>query len=120
MNRSNKFMHFLLPAIVAATLLLDILTAHAFGLVNISPISTAPQKSQLGYRRSSFREPLFAVKDRVWVPPSQNTEQHRGNVFSIRRPEDLLDFITEDDRVCVGESKLCLSSITCGIFDERY
>ena len=39
----------------------------------------------------------------VWVPPSQNKAQKRGAIFTIHNPEDLLDFIIEDDRLCVGE-----------------
>ena len=39
----------------------------------------------------------------VWVTPSQNKAQKRGTIFTIRNEEDLLDFIIEDDRLCVGE-----------------
>ena len=39
----------------------------------------------------------------IWVPPSQNKAQKRGTIFTIRNEEDLLDFIIEDDRLCVGE-----------------
>jgi len=39
-----------------------------------------------------------------WIPPSQQQQQKRGNnIFSITNPEDLLDFIIEDDRLCVGK-----------------
>ena len=38
----------------------------------------------------------------IWIPPSQQ-QQKRGNIFSITNPEDLLDFIIEDDRLCVGK-----------------
>lgn len=39
----------------------------------------------------------------AWVPPSQSIEQRRGNIFSIRRPEDLLEFVIEDETLSVGE-----------------
>ena len=39
---------------------------------------------------------------KIWIPPSQQ-QQKRGNIFSITNPEDLLDFIIEDDRLCVGK-----------------
>ena len=39
---------------------------------------------------------------KIWIPPSQQ-KQKRGNIFSITNPEDLLDFIIEDDRLCVGK-----------------
>ena len=42
-------------------------------------------------------------KDSAWVPPSQSIEQRRGNIFSIRKPEDLLDFVIEDEKLSVGE-----------------
>ena len=39
----------------------------------------------------------------VWVPPSQNVSQRRGEVFAIQQPQDLLDFVIEDERLSVGE-----------------
>ena len=43
-------------------------------------------------------------QQKVWIIPSQQQQQKRGNnIFSITNPEDLLDFISEDDRLCVGE-----------------
>ena len=41
----------------------------------------------------------------AWVPPSQNKEQKKGKVFSIQKPQDLLDFVVEDERLSVGEWK---------------
>ncbi len=38
---------------------------------------------------------------RVWMPPSQNP----GKIFSIQQPQDLLDFVIEDERLSVGESR---------------
>ena len=42
----------------------------------------------------------------VWVPPSQNVSQRRGKVFIIQKPQDLLDFVIEDERLSVGQSLL--------------
>ena len=42
-------------------------------------------------------------KDSAWVPPSQSMEQRRGNIFSIQKPEDLLEFVIEDEKLSVGE-----------------
>lgn len=39
----------------------------------------------------------------AWVPPSQSIEQRRGNIFSIEKPEDLLNFVIEDESLSVGE-----------------
>ena len=39
----------------------------------------------------------------VWVPPTQNAHQRRGNIFSVRDPGDLLHFISEEERLCVGK-----------------
>ena len=39
----------------------------------------------------------------AWVPPSQSIEQRRGNIFSIKKPEDLLNFVIEDESLSVGE-----------------
>jgi len=63
--------------------------------------------------------PLHRHGGDVWVPPSQNTEQRRGNVFSIRHPEDLLDFIIEDDRLSVVKVYAGWCK-TCKVFDVRY
>jgi len=44
---------------------------------------------------------------KIWIPPSQQQQQQQqkrgNNIFSITNPEDLLDFIIEDDRLCVGK-----------------
>ncbi len=39
----------------------------------------------------------------VWVPPSQNISQRKGKVFAIKKPQDLLDFVIEDERLSVGK-----------------
>ena len=41
-------------------------------------------------------------QQKIWIPPSQQ-QQKRGNIYSITNPEDLLDFIIEDDQLCVGK-----------------
>ena len=40
----------------------------------------------------------------AWVPPSQNASKKKGNVFVVEGAEDLLQFISEDERLSVGES----------------
>lgn len=55
----------------------------------------------------------------VWVPPSQNVEQRRGNVFSIHQPEDLLNFVIEDERLSVVKVYATWCK-TCKVFDMRY
>jgi hypothetical protein len=40
----------------------------------------------------------------VWAPPSKNVAQRKGKVFSIEKPQDLLDFVIEDERLSVGTS----------------
>ena len=57
-------------------------------LVQSGPVSPTPHKS---YGKG------------VWVPPSKNVAQRKGKVFSIRQPQDLLDFVIEDERLSVGE-----------------
>ncbi|KAL9178562.1 hypothetical protein ACHAXT_001900 [Thalassiosira profunda] len=60
-----------------------------------------------------------APTDGVWLPPSQNKSQRKGRVFTAEQPEDLLDFIIEDDRLCVVKvyASWC---VTCKKFDARY
>ena len=41
----------------------------------------------------------------AWAPPSQNASKKKGNVFVIEGGEDLLQFISEDERLSVGESQ---------------
>lgn len=55
----------------------------------------------------------------VWAPPSQNVEQRRGNIFSVRQPEDLLDFVVEDERLSVVKVYASWCK-TCKQFDMRY
>ena len=44
----------------------------------------------------------------VWVPPSQNIKQRRGRIFRIEKPQDLLDFVIEDERLSVGKQCICI------------
>ena len=44
-----------------------------------------------------------ALRKGIWMPPSKNDAQRRGNVFSIQQPQDLLDFVVEDERPSVGK-----------------
>lgn len=55
----------------------------------------------------------------VWMPPSKNAEQRRGLVFSIQQPQDLLDFVVEDERLSVVKVYASWCK-TCKVFDMRY
>jgi hypothetical protein len=76
-------------------------------------------------QRAGVESNEFESVSKAWVPPSMNSEQRHGNIFSIKDPEDLLDFVSEDDRLCVGKparlhtisyhlrrGKLCLMMLT--------
>jgi len=54
--------------------------------------------------RSSQKRDKPAKRMGVWMPPSKNADQKRGKIFSIQQPQDLLDFVIEDERLSVGES----------------
>ena len=96
--------------------------APALGLVNVAPVavdrpttsvtrggafrSKADQALSLGNIESAEPSSVnSAVRQRqgVWMPPSQNEEKRRGMVFSIQKPQDLLDFVIEDERLSVGK-----------------
>ena len=56
----------------------------------------------------------------VWMPPSQTTQQQqRKKIFSIQQPEDLLDFVVEDERLSVVKVYASWCK-TCKVFDLRY
>ena len=55
----------------------------------------------------------------LWKPPSQNVAQHRGKIFDIQSPEDLLHFTIEDDRLSVVKVYASWCA-TCKKFDVRY
>lgn len=59
------------------------------------------------------------LREGVWMPPSENTAKLRGKIFSIQNPEDLLDFMIEDERLSVVKvwASWCK---TCSKFDIRY
>lgn len=114
------FIALLCPSLPCAKI--TTLYVHALGLANVTPINTKPWLVRGGSRY----KPLFNAREAmvadakeasasqqqiarnsppikgVWVPPSQNVDQRRGNIFSIQQPEDLLDFVVEDERLSVG------------------
>lgn len=53
--------------------------------------------------RNSQKSDKPAKRMGVWMPPSKNLDQRRGKIFSIQQPQDLLDFVIEDERLSVGE-----------------
>mmetsp|Transcript_34629 Transcript_34629/g.74885 ORF Transcript_34629/g.74885 Transcript_34629/m.74885 type:complete len:514 (+) Transcript_34629:40-1581(+) len=60
------------------------------------------------------------LRDGAWVPPSQNVAQRRhGRIFSIQKPDDLLDFVIEDERLSVVKVYASWCK-TCQVFDVRY
>ncbi|KAL7526099.1 hypothetical protein ACHAXR_001318, partial [Thalassiosira sp. AJA248-18] len=75
-----------------------------------------PHKKTASPHTNSNNTPLLKG---VWTPPSQNKSQRRGNVFSIEQPEDLLDFIIEDERLSVVKVYATWCK-TCKVFDMRY
>ena len=65
-----------------------------------------------------FASPTSPKED-VWVPPSQQLIETKSKIFKIKNPEDLLHFISEDDRLCVVKvyASWCAA---CKKFDLRY
>lgn len=56
----------------------------------------------------------------VWRPPSQQQSSSSGpKIFSIQQPQDLLDFVIEDERLSVIKVHASWCK-TCQIFDLRY
>lgn len=51
-----------------------------------------------------------------WKPPSQKTI---GKIFKIQQPQDLLDFVIEDERLSVIKVYASWCK-TCKVFDVRY
>eukprot|EP01082_Thalassiosira_pseudonana_P010685 g9526.t1 g9526 contig37:162022-163377(+) len=77
-----------------------------------SPIETAEP--------STYAQPPKSFGKGVWVPPSQNVAQRKGNkVFAINHPQDLLDFVVEDERLSVVKVYASWCK-TCKVFDVRY
>ena len=69
-----------------------------------STTSQTPTQSVEIASQSSQKRDKPAQRMGVWMPPSKNVDQKRGKIFSIQRPQDLLDFVIEDERLSVGES----------------
>lgn len=63
------------------------------------PELDADNASQVGTKGSNN----VPSREGIWAPPSQNVAQRRGKVFSIQQPQDLLDFVIEDERLSVGK-----------------
>lgn len=100
--RSNAFG---MPATVLAAVLLQFFCYYSvFGFANNIHTSARSPQLTLLHRLTDGDQFVTYAKPSIWVPPSQNVKQRRGNMFSIRKPGDLLDFISEDERLCVGGS----------------
>lgn len=72
-------------------------------LTNTSQPQPPPQSVKIESKSSQKRDKP-AQRIGVWMPPSKNIDQRRGKIFSIQKPQDLLDFVIEDERLSVGES----------------
>ena len=74
------------------------------------PLFNAPELAEDAPNRSSDgpAETSTAAPHGVWVPPSQNIKQRRGRIFRIEKPQDLLDFVIEDERLSVGKQCICI------------
>mmetsp|Transcript_38073 Transcript_38073/g.69889 ORF Transcript_38073/g.69889 Transcript_38073/m.69889 type:complete len:561 (-) Transcript_38073:2759-4441(-) len=79
-----------------------------------SPKAASPQQDTA--QTASQKVPLL---EGVWVPPSQNVAQRRGKIFSIQQPQDLLDFVIQDERLSVVKVYASWCK-TCAVFDIRY
>ena len=66
-----------------------------------------------------FASPTSTNNNDVWVPPSQQLLKTKSTIFKIQQPEELLEFISEDDRLCVIKvyASWCAA---CKKFDLRY
>ena len=102
------------------TVILLLLFTYPLGVLGLVPISlcgrSVPSRHFFGTCTPLFSSPDAIVSDApsgtaipdnlhegVWMQPSQNKSQLRGNVFSIQQTADLLDFVAEDDRLSVGK-----------------
>lgn len=121
-------------------------TYYALGLVNVAPITSptvpwavrshrrytvlfnvpeattadAPLTTAApGAQRGANNNHNALLREGVWMPPSQNVAQRRGKIFAIQQPQDLLDFVIEDERLSVVKVYASWCK-TCQVFDRRY
>jgi thiol-disulfide isomerase/thioredoxin len=84
---------------------------------NTLDIDIKQQQSQPQSQIAAVTANNAAYKE-VWKPPSQKTT--RGyKIFSIQQPQDLLDFVIEDERLSVIKVYASWCK-TCKVFDVRY
>ncbi|KAL7430733.1 hypothetical protein ACHAXM_002332 [Skeletonema potamos] len=55
----------------------------------------------------------------AWKPPSQNTRGGDNKIFKIQQPQDLLNFVIEDERLSIVKVYASWCK-TCKVFDVRY
>ncbi len=71
--------------------------------------STSSSSSSIQEEYATSTSPRRTTKNQqldgggVWLPPSMRYNPGT-KIFSIRQPQDLLDFVIEDERLSVGES----------------
>ena len=97
----------ILPESSSSSSLSDV-TAHGTQVSSLqttipSTTSQFPSQSAESASGSSQKRQKPAQRMGVWMPPSKNVDQRRGKIFSIQKPQDLLDFVIEDERLSVGE-----------------
>ncbi|KAL7553263.1 hypothetical protein ACHAWF_016518 [Thalassiosira exigua] len=98
-------------------------TSRAVGtalLLNAPDATASADARPAAAARGGRRRSPPAPKPRgMWKPPSENSDQRRGRVFVAESPMDLLDFVVEDDRLCVVKVHASWCT-TCKKFDARY
>ena len=89
-------------------------TAEVSPRVNGSTHRTTTSSSRAAESSKNNIQSVAPRRKGIWTPPSQNAAQRRGSIFSIQQPQDLLDFVIEDERLSVGEffmsSHICMTN----------
>jgi len=105
-------------------LLLCSITRGVTPFITSSSVATRGADDGRSIRSPPIRQTQLFVSSttstpNVWVPPSQRLLETRSTIFKIQQPEELLDFISEDDRLCVIKvyASWCQA---CKKFDLRY
>jgi len=94
-------------------------TAEVSPRVNGSTHRTTTSSSRAAESSNNNIQSVAPRRKGIWTPPSQNAAQRRGSIFSIQQPQDLLDFVIEDERLSVVKVYASWCK-TCQVFDVRY
>mmetsp|Transcript_2066 Transcript_2066/g.3540 ORF Transcript_2066/g.3540 Transcript_2066/m.3540 type:complete len:229 (-) Transcript_2066:108-794(-) len=108
----NKWLRLLLCLIILPRGATPFITSSS-----VAKTGGAVEQRRLHGGRKLFASPT-STND-VWVPPSQQLLETKSAIFKIQHPEELLEFISEDDRLCVIKvyASWCAA---CKKFDLRY